>query len=1010
LANTLAGPIKLAQKSSQANLYNLSTDLRFNGVKALEALPIILASNIRVTTNGRYDIISKRLDFQELDLISGQNNISITGGLTSDTQNLDITGRGQTILKSLGETVAAGQLAADFRLLKTPETPIALSTDGVFRPDAPYLAPLGDLIGEQLIFKVDISAQEQSQISTVKTASLIGDNFKASISGELGQNLVIAGEALISSAVNIQNLAINSGTQASFTLTGPRSSPALRLDAKADAIRVQDYIFEAPRLRMEITDLVNAPKGPVQFNAQTEQGPLSFGAQFASNAGKYIANDIRLDWDGLTASGALTLPQDKIAIGQFNLNIANESLNNESLINDSQYARAKLSLSNSGGEQAITFDADAKNISFAGIEFNTFSAQTDGTLAALTGKIKAAGQNGNDLTSREFFIDLPFSVNKTREDIYTATALPELQYGNIALSARTPITINHADNKTSLTAPLTVGGGSLDVNYEKTDSSEALKLSAAALPITLIPMASTLTDTRGTMAANIDLSIQNNGPLKGEAVMKILDWRGFDISKGGGLNAETRVVIDNTSALTTLTVNSSKGFNGQGQIDIPLLAAPSIGAVRLALGTPIKGEINASGAAAAILGLITSSDAELGGDMSLDVSVTGTFNAPLLKGQMGGQDISFEAPEIGTRIRNGRFGASFTNDTLSLRDVYITDTNEGSLTGGGEFTLGPFGRPLGDLKITATDFTAIDRKDISAKVDGTIDIISQEKGAKITGDVTIKNTEVKQFVSSNVGVIEIEVEEIGLTKSIEKPSTKRPSTRVDLDIRVRAPRRIFIRSRGLDVEMSVDATLKGTSAEPLIYGEAKVLRGGFKIAGKTLDFEDGTIKFDGEIAKARVDFNAVTETQNLEARVNITGTVDKPKITLSSQPERPQDEILSALLFGRSVTDLSSIEAAQLAGALAQLSGQGGGLDLLGGIRDTLGISQLSVSFSEDNEAQLVGGRYLAKNVYLEVFSGAGPDQTGAIIDWEIRKNLSLSSRVRADNDQALSLKWKRDF
>lgn len=92
------------------------------------------------------------------------------------------------------------------------------------------------------------------------------------------------------------------------------------------------------------------------------------------------------------------------------------------------------------------------------------------------------------------------------------------------------------------------------------------------------------------------------------------------------------------------------------------------------------------------------------------------------------------------------------------------------------------------------------------------------------------------------------------------------------------------------------------------------------------------------------------------------------------------------------------------------MSGKGGGLDLLGGLRDAFGIGQLSVNFSETGGAQLVGGRYLAKNVYLKVFSGAGLDQTGAIIDWEIRKNVALRSRIRADNDQALSLKWKRDF
>ena len=255
-----------------------------------------------------------------------------------------------------------------------------------------------------------------------------------------------------------------------------------------------------------------------------------------------------------------------------------------------------------------------------------------------------------------------------------------------------------------------------------------------------------------------------------------------------------------------------------------------------------------------------------------------------------------------------------------------------------------------------------------------------------------------------------EVEEVNLPPQRKKPEAKAAPYPIKLDLNVSAPRRIFIRSQGLDVEMSIDADIKGSALEPEIYGEARVIRGGYKIAGKELDFESGVIKFDGPVSTAKINFVANTETQNLDAGGKITGTVEKPEIELSSTPTRPDDEILSALLFGRSATELSAVEAAQLAGALAQFSGNGGGLDLMGGLRDALGVGQLSVGLSEDGSAQITGGRYLAKNVYLQVFSGVGENQSGAIIDWEVRRNLSLRSRVEADNEQALSLKWKRDF
>jgi len=74
------------------------------------------------------------------------------------------------------------------------------------------------------------------------------------------------------------------------------------------------------------------------------------------------------------------------------------------------------------------------------------------------------------------------------------------------------------------------------------------------------------------------------------------------------------------------------------------------------------------------------------------------------------------------------------------------------------------------------------------------------------------------------------------------------------------------------VELSIDSTLKGSIGAVEIYGEANVLRGGYKIAGKELAFESGGIKFNGNLGEASVNLVANTETQNLSASVTITGS------------------------------------------------------------------------------------------------------------------------------------------
>ncbi|KAK0360747.1 hypothetical protein LTR94_026091, partial [Friedmanniomyces endolithicus] len=56
----------------------------------------------------------------------------------------------------------------------------------------------------------------------------------------------------------------------------------------------------------------------------------------------------------------------------------------------------------------------------------------------------------------------------------------------------------------------------------------------------------------------------------------------------------------------------------------------------------------------------------------------------------------------------------------------------------------------------------------------------------------------------------------------------------------------------------------------------------------------------------------------LNATIRVTGVAAKPEIAFASTPALPQDELLSRLLFGTSITKLSAPEALQLAAAVAK--------------------------------------------------------------------------------------------
>ena len=77
--------------------------------------------------------------------------------------------------------------------------------------------------------------------------------------------------------------------------------------------------------------------------------------------------------------------------------------------------------------------------------------------------------------------------------------------------------------------------------------------------------------------------------------------------------------------------------------------------------------------------------------------------------------------------------------------------------------------------------------------------------------------------------------------------------------------------------------------------------------------------------------------------IRVTGRGQRPEIAFTSTPALPQDELLSRLLFGTSITNLSAPEALQLAAAVASLNNSGGGLDPINAVRAATGLDRLRI-------------------------------------------------------------------
>ena len=113
------------------------------------------------------------------------------------------------------------------------------------------------------------------------------------------------------------------------------------------------------------------------------------------------------------------------------------------------------------------------------------------------------------------------------------------------------------------------------------------------------------------------------------------------------------------------------------------------------------------------------------------------------------------------------------------------------------------------------------------------------------------------------------------------------------------------------------------------------------------------------------------------------------------------------LLFGRNLTEITPLQAVQLASAAATLAGRGGGF--VGSLRERLGVDDLDVTTDEDGNAALRVGAYLSDNLYTDVEVNS-QGETRIDLNLDITESLTARGSVKSDGETSLGIFFERDY
>jgi translocation and assembly module TamB len=235
--------------------------------------------------------------------------------------------------------------------------------------------------------------------------------------------------------------------------------------------------------------------------------------------------------------------------------------------------------------------------------------------------------------------------------------------------------------------------------------------------------------------------------------------------------------------------------------------------------------------------------------------------------------------------------------------------------------------------------------------------------------------------------------------------------RLHLDLQVDIPSRFFVRGRGLDSEWTGEFRVRGTAAEPSLTGQLQVRQGRFDVLTKRFSLSEGSIQFTGQSPPLPfLELTAVHEAEGLLVRMNVSGPATEPEVSMSSEPPYPRDEILSRLLFDRELSEITAVQAVQLALAVKTLT-MGDERGFMDKFRDLIMVDRVEVSESETEEdGTVVGvGKYLGEDVYFEVEQDIQAQSGSVTVEIELSDTLSLQTEV-GDVNQGVGLTWSYSY
>lgn len=987
-AQRIRGPLNVRMRLGRLDL---NGDLRGAGGSGEGIVGGLLGSAPRVAFQAARQADGAIL-LQRLDLTGQALTVSGSGGRNL-LGALGFRGRAEITDASRLRTGASGSFGGPITaaMARTGE-PWRLTFDGRGQRLAVGMDELDRLLGPAP--RLQLTGSLDDGRIAIERAELTGAKGSANARG------LIEGDGRLRLALNwdaqgpfgVGPVAIDGAMTGEGALTGTLAQPRADLTAAFGSVNAGALALTDVDMVLSFRRGADASDGRIALTAASNYGPARASGNFFLGGDRIRLTDVDLNAGGVEAQGAVALSNNFPSSADLTFTAR------PGAFLASGTANGRIRLTEGAGDETAILEVRGRDVRLAGSTWviRTLDLNGRGTLERLPFTLKADVGGAT-----------PVSFDGTGVYSRTGPAQSVVLEGagrvrEIAFVTRNPAVIALSGDGRVVRMDLGIGGGVLLGEWRQDARAAIIEAN-----LTSVELGSLMRDMRGRVTGR--LSLRGAGEdLSGSANVTLADVRSIDAPRGLAVGGTVNALLVNNTLRIQAEARNSGAVSATADITLPVVA--SAAPLRLAVirTQPMSGDIAIQGEIQPIWDLLAGGERSLSGQVNARATLAGSLAEPRINGRLDLENGTFRDSATGVRLENIILASRFDDATGVVEVFRAVDGSGGSVTGNGR--IGLTQGSGSSFQLLLNQFRIIDNDIARAKASGPLTVTRGADGnITLSGRMDIDEARIEADPPGSTGIVRMDVVEINKPGGDvpEAEQNQQRGMQFGLDIALRSPGGdVRVVGRGLNVEMNVDARVTGTINRPVLSGTARVVRGDYDFAGKRFVFDErGTVSLSTNPEQIRLNLTATREDPALTATIRVTGTAARPQIELTSTPALPQDEILSQVLFGRSASQLSAFEAAQLAAGVAALAG-GGGFDVIGNLRELAGLDRLSFG-GEASGLTVAGGRYISDDVYLEIIGG-GEKGAAVNVEWQVRRNLTVSSQFGGQGDASLSIRWRR--